>query len=139
MDIEEAEALLGDAELHVCLQAPIPDAKELRDACLDADIPVLLDRGDCCARGAGGCGCAPKLDLLAREADVPRVAHLLQERWRLLALREGTADDDHPALAAPAPRVASAADGDAHPPCPACGTAAPLVEDACSDCGLQLA
>lgn len=25
-----------------------------------------------------------------------------------------------------------------HPPCPACGTAAPLVEGACSDCGLQL-
>ena len=24
------------------------------------------------------------------------------------------------------------------PPCPACGTAAPLVEGACSDCGLQL-
>jgi hypothetical protein len=23
-------------------------------------------------------------------------------------------------------------------PCPACGTAAPLVEGACSDCGLQL-
>ena len=25
-----------------------------------------------------------------------------------------------------------------HPPCPACGTAAPLVEGACSDCGLVL-
>jgi predicted amidophosphoribosyltransferase len=25
-----------------------------------------------------------------------------------------------------------------HLPCPACGTAAPLVEGACSDCGLQL-
>lgn len=24
------------------------------------------------------------------------------------------------------------------PPCPACGTSAPLVEGACSDCGLQL-
>jgi hypothetical protein len=24
------------------------------------------------------------------------------------------------------------------PPCPACGTAAPLIEGACSDCGLQL-
>lgn len=23
-------------------------------------------------------------------------------------------------------------------PCPACGTAAPLVDGACSDCGLQL-
>jgi hypothetical protein len=26
-----------------------------------------------------------------------------------------------------------------YPPCPACGTAAPLVDGACSDCGLQLA
>lgn len=25
-----------------------------------------------------------------------------------------------------------------HLPCPACGTAAPLVRGACSDCGLQL-
>jgi hypothetical protein len=25
-----------------------------------------------------------------------------------------------------------------HPPCPACGTAAALVDGACSDCGLQL-
>jgi predicted amidophosphoribosyltransferase len=25
-----------------------------------------------------------------------------------------------------------------HLPCPACGTAAPLIEGACSDCGLQL-
>jgi hypothetical protein len=29
-------------------------------------------------------------------------------------------------------------EGDAHPPCPACGTAAALVDGACSDCGLQL-
>jgi hypothetical protein len=134
MDIEEAETLLGDAELVVCLQAPISDAKELRDACLDAEIPVVLDRGGCCgASGAGRCGCAPKLDLLARAPDAPRIAHLLQERWRALALREGTADDDHPALAA-----AVAPDDTGEPPCPACGTAAPLVDNACSDCGLQL-
>ena len=35
--------------------------------------------------------------------------------------------------------VACQVDPDAeHPPCPACGTAAPLVRGACSDCGLQL-
>jgi len=28
---------------------------------------------------------------------------------------------------------------DGEPPCPACGTAAPLVDGACSDCGLVLA
>jgi hypothetical protein len=129
MHLDEAEQLLADAELVPCLQAPLGDAKELRDACLEADIPVLLDRGSCC--GQGGCGCAPKLELLARGEDVPRVARLLQDRWRALALREGTIDPEHPAVAAPA-------DGDAVP-CPACGTVAPLADGACADCGLQLA
>jgi len=114
-----------------CLQAPLGDAKELRDACLEADIPVLLDRGSCC--GQGGCGCAPKRELLARSEDVPRVARLFQERWRALALREGTVDPEHPAVAAPAPTDADAV------PCPACGTVAPLADGACTDCGLQLA
>ena len=131
MHLDEAEHLLADAELVPCLQAPLGDAKELRDACLEADIPVLLDRGSCC--GQGGCGCAPKLELLARSEDVPRVARLFQERWRALALREGTVDPEHPAVAAPAP-----ADADAVP-CPACGTVAPLADGACTDCGLQLA
>ena len=127
MEIDDAEAALGDAELVGCVQAPLLEAKALRDACLAADIPVLLDRGACC--GSGGCGCAPKLELYARAEDVPRIAHLLQERWRELALREGTIDEKHPA-------VAVGAGGE--PPCPACGTAAPLVAGACSDCGLQL-
>jgi len=128
MEMEEVEAVLGDAELVGCVQAPLLEAKALRDACLAADIPVLLDRGACC--GKGGCGCAPKLELYARAEDVPRVARLMQERWRELALREGTIDDDHPAVAAPA--------AGAEAPCPACGTAAALVSGACSDCGLQL-
>lgn len=130
MNLDDAEQALADAELVLCMQAPLGDAKDVRDACLEADIPVLLDRGDCC--GQGGCGCAPKIDLLARSEDVPRVARLLQERWRALALREGTIDSRHPVVAAPAPADPEAV------PCPACGTAAPLVEGACADCGLQL-
>jgi hypothetical protein len=128
VNLEDAELALADADLVPCLQAALTDAKELREACLDADIPVLLDRASCC--GKGGCGCAPKLELLAREEDVPRIARLLDDRWRELALREGTVDDDHPSVAAPA-------DGDAAP-CPACGTVGPLAEGACGDCGLQL-
>jgi len=128
MQIDEVDAVLGDAELVGCVQAPLLEAKALRDACLAADIPVLLDRGACC--GSGGCGCAPKLELLARAEDVPRVARLMQERWREIAVREGTAAADHPAVAA------LGAGGD--PPCPACGTAAPLAAGTCSDCGLQL-
>jgi hypothetical protein len=130
MDADEVELMLADAELVTCLQAPLGDAKQLRDECLAAEIPVLLDRGACC--GSGGCGCAPKLDLRARPEDLPRVANLLHERWRQMMLREGTVSPDDPMVAAP--------DGDAgDPPCPACGTAAPLVSGACSDCGLQLA
>jgi predicted amidophosphoribosyltransferase len=34
-------------------------------------------------------------------------------------------------------QVAMAGDAE-HPACPACGTAAALVDGACSDCGLQL-
>ena len=131
MDLDDAERALADAELVLCLQAPLGDAKEVRDACLQADIPVVLDRGSCC--GQGGCGCAPKIYVLARGEDVPRVARLLQERWRALALREGTIDSHHSALAAPAH-----ADADGVP-CPACGTVGPLADGACADCGLQLA
>jgi hypothetical protein len=131
MDLDDAEQALADAELELCLQAPLGDAKEVRDACLEADIPVLLDRDSCC--GKGGCGCAPKINLLARSEDVPRVARLLQERWRALALREGTIDAGHAAVAVPA-----TADADGVP-CPACGTVGPLTAGACSDCGLQLA
>jgi hypothetical protein len=131
MNAEDAESALVDSELVACLQAPIMDIKEIRQACLEAEIPVLLGRDDaCCGAGGGGCGCGPKLRLLARPEDAPRVARLMQMRWRELALREGTIDDDHP--------VVTAGAGDADPPCPACGVSAPLAGGACSDCGLQL-
>jgi len=127
MDEVEVEQVLADVETVACLQAPLLEAKELREACLAADIPVLLARAACC--GSGGCGCAPKIALHARAEDAPRVARLVQDRWRELALREGTVSDDHPSVARPDTTEA---------PCPACGTAAPLVSGACSDCGLQL-
>jgi hypothetical protein len=126
---DEVEEVLADAELVACMQASLLEAKELRDACLASDIPVVLDRGGCCARGGSGCGCPPKIQLFARAEDVPKVSRLVNERWRDLALREGTIDADHPVVAPPATE---------DPPCPACGTAAPLVGGACSDCGLQL-
>src|SRR5512134_1946434 len=97
MDDTEVEQALADAETVACLQAPLLEAKELREACLAADIPVLLARAACC--GSGGCGCAPKIALHARAEDVPRVARLVQDRWRELALREGTVADDHPLVA----------------------------------------
>ncbi len=127
MNVEDAEQALENATLVDCVKAPLTDIKEIREACLAAGIPVLLDRDDACC-GKGGCGCAPKLKLVARAEDAVRVARLLQERWRTMALDEGTVDEDHPAVAVT---------GD-EPPCPACGTAAPLDAGACVDCGLQL-
>jgi hypothetical protein len=129
MNAQEAEDTLAESELVPCMQGPLNDIKELRDACLTAEIPVVMGRDDaCCGSGKGGCGCGPKLQLLARAEDLPNVARLVQERWRQMAWNEGTVDSDHPAVASP--------DGD--PPCPACGTVAPLEAGACSDCGLQL-
>jgi hypothetical protein len=52
---------------------------------------------------------------------LPRVAELLRSDWGELLARDGAAPID--------------LSGDA---CPACGCTAPLVEGACSDCGLQL-
>jgi hypothetical protein len=127
MDQDEVERILADAEVVPCLQAPLLEAKELRDACLAAEIPALLARADCC--GAGGCGCAPKLALYARPGDAPRVAILVESRWRELAVREGTL---------PSGRAPAASPVATEIPCPACGTAAPLANGACTDCGLQL-
>jgi hypothetical protein len=57
----------------------------------------------------------------------------MQREWSDLVGREGTAGGLR--------QVELAGDGvagDGELPCPACGTAAPLVDGACSDCGLQL-
>lgn len=123
----EVEATESDSELVACLVAPMSDAKELLAACEEAAIEAQLARDACC--GKGGCGCAPKMQLLVAPADVPRVASLLKDRWNVMLEREGVDPD--------ASVVAPVGEGE-HAPCPACGTAAPLVEGACSDCGLQL-
>jgi hypothetical protein len=130
MNAEEAESALADAELVACHRAPLAEIKEVREACLAADIPVLIERDDACCGAGGGCGCGPKLQLVSRPEDAARVDAIMRSRWRDMARREGTLADDDPALAEPA-------DGD--PPCPACGTVAPLASGACADCGLQLA
>ncbi len=125
MDEDQALRELEDAEVIPCLQAPLGEAKELLGACLEEGIPALLDRAPRCHDG--GCGCAPKLELLVRPDDVARVQQLLARRWQGMLEREGT---EWPAAGAGAP--------DEDPPCPACGTAAPLQEGACTGCGLQL-
>jgi hypothetical protein len=125
MNQEEALRALDDVEVVPCMKAAIAEAKELLAACLDQEIPALLDRGECC--GSAGCGCAPKLELLVRPDDVPRVAQLVEARWHGMLEREGTLES-----------VGGGTAGDEDPPCPACGQAGPLDAGACAGCGLQL-
>lgn len=126
-ELEAVETLRG-TELVAVVQGSLVEIKELQGKCLDADIPALAARQDKDCRTKS---CGTSLRLMIREADASRVATLLQNDWAALVEREGTV---LPAVSA----SSAAADGD-ELPCPACGTAAPLVEGACSDCGLQLA
>lgn len=119
-DVDEAHD--APANVVAALSGSIADMKALRDRCLDVGIPAEVG----CPPGAGK-SCGPRTHLLVEEPDLPRLAALLGDDWRTLLARDGLAP------------VAVIADEEAeHPPCPACGTAAPLVEGACSDCGLQL-
>lgn len=70
------------------------------------------------------------MDLLVQEDDVPKYAQMMRDSWMELVENEGTAGAPQPS--------AAPADPDGEPPCPACGTAAPLVDGCCSDCGLSL-
>jgi hypothetical protein len=105
--------------------ASVADIKEVLDVCLAADIPALLDRQESC--GEHGHPCAPKIDLCVRPDDLPKVMALLHARWQNMLTQEGTLDECE----------VDPATGD-DPPCPACGVAAPLVDGACKECGLQL-
>jgi hypothetical protein len=125
-ELEAVEAL-RDAELVAVTQGGLGEIKELQGKCLDAGIPAMAGRPDeSCNTGK----CGTRLHLMIRDTDVTRVAELMQRAWSELVAREGVA------TTRPAPGQAAAEDDDL--PCPACGTVAPLVKGACSDCGLQL-
>ena len=59
-----------------------------------------------------------------------KIGDLLRREWQAQIEREGTGS-------AGLFGVEATAEGE-EPPCPCCGTAAPLVQGACSECGLQL-
>lgn len=128
MTKDEALQILSDAEVVPCLTMDVGTAKEVLAATLDADIPAVLEREECCGRHGGGC--SPKVILCVREEDVQRLMHLMRTRWQALMEREGT-------LAGEGGEAGAVPESE-EPPCPACGTAAPLVDGACSECGLQL-
>src|SRR3954464_14679552 len=136
MDRTAADQILASEEALVpCIEGMVSYARDVERELLAAEIPALLAKPPakaCC--GGGGCGCAGKVQVMVREADLPKVAQLFRAAWMDAVQREGTLDGAQLVPmkvdgAAPAEPV-----GD--PPCPACGTAAPLVEGACSDCGL---
>jgi hypothetical protein len=118
----EAEDMLDGLPLVPAMAGSIPEMKALRDRCLAEGIPVLVG----CPSGAGK-SCGPRTHLLIEEHELPRLAHLVRSDWGDSLAREGLAPVE----------LAAVGDGE-HLPCPACGTAAPLVDGACSDCGLQL-
>jgi hypothetical protein len=124
MTPHEAEKALVDAEVVPCAEMQLADARKLVEACLAEGVPALVHREAC-----GKPSCSPKFQVLVRAEDTPRVAGLLQQRWMDSLEREGLV---------PAGQALQAVPEDGEPPCPACGTAAPLVRGACSDCGLQL-
>jgi hypothetical protein len=124
MTPHEAEKTLTDADVVPCVEMPLADARRLVEACLAEGVPALVHR-EACAKP----NCTPKFQVLVRPEDTSRVAGLLQQRWMDTLQREGLLPQGH------APQVVPE---DGELPCPACGTAAPLVEGACGDCGLQL-
>ncbi|MFH0903516.1 MAG: hypothetical protein V2A73_23045 [Pseudomonadota bacterium] len=132
--------MLADVEVVPCIETSLAYAKEVRDACLAADIPVLLWRGEKCAT----LGCAPRVQILAREEDLPRITSLLHDRWRELAEREGTvlfssSSGASPTATPPPPHAEAQSDDDDGPlPCPACGAAVSPTDRECPDCGLAL-
>lgn len=62
-----------------------------------------------------------------QEQQVEEFALMMRREWEQLVEQEGGVRAQPTQL-----------DPDAEPPCPACGTVAPLVAGACSDCGLHL-
>ena len=133
-----AESMLKDSELLPLFEGKVGQLKELERQLLDQDIPVLLGakpKDDCCGGSCGSGGCGDKVQLLAREADVPRIQQMMAQEWLDAVKREGLGGEmklvtlgvPHPEAGAEGPLA-----------CPACGCAAELVAGACSDCGLQL-
>jgi hypothetical protein len=130
VNAQQAERALEGAELVPCVEGSLASARELVTACLEAEIPAAVGAPRSCKSG----GCSPKAQVLVRPEDAERVSALLRARWLEALEQEGLA----PIVPASPTGAGGAGSEEGEPPCPACGTAAPLVAGACSDCGLQL-
>ncbi|MBX7097441.1 MAG: hypothetical protein K1X89_07005 [Myxococcaceae bacterium] len=114
-----------------CLEGQVSQARELERVLAEQGIEARLQKPPAKACCGGSCGCGAKVQVAVREADVPKVQAFFRDEWAEALRKEGT-------LAPDAALVQLGIPTDGEPPCPACGTAAPLVGGACSDCGLQL-
>lgn len=124
-ELEAVEAL-RDADLIPAVQGSLLEVRDVQRKCLNAGIPALAARPeDNCASKS----CGTKLQLMMRKDDLPQLQQLMSREWAALLEREGTG-------AALMPGGPLGEDDEL--PCPACGTAAPLDNGACSDCGLHL-
>jgi hypothetical protein len=124
MTPHEAEKALADADVVPCVEMGLADARRLVETCLAEGVPAIVHR-EACSKPS----CSPKFQVLVRPEDTSRVAGLLQRGWMESLQREGLMPQQQ--ALQPLPEEGEL-------PCPACGTAAPLVAGACSDCGLQL-
>lgn len=116
------------ADLVVVSEGSLADTKRLADRVRALDIATWIGGQECCSKG----GCGPKAALMVGPDDVPKVAALLRDDWVAALERES------PGSAERLARLHGPEATDGELPCPACGTAGPLVSGACGDCGLQL-
>jgi hypothetical protein len=128
MDRTAADSMLADTDLIPVLEAQVSGAKELERQLLANDIPVLLAKPPPKACCGGSCGCGSKLQLLVREADVPKVGQFMQSEWVRALEREGMGGG----------LVQLGVEVEGPLACPACGFTGAMVDGACGDCGLQL-
>src|SRR5262245_49386753 len=115
MDRAAAEKALADAEVIPYREGPLAAVKELERECLSRDIPVLLAKApakECCK--SGGCACGGRIQLCAREEDIPKLEAYFHEQW--LELAKQTTGDGVVQLKVPQ----EVPEGE-EPPCPACG------------------
>lgn len=133
MTEREASKELEDSDVVAIASASLDYCKDLLAMCLDDEIPAMLMRGE-----------DERVQLLVREQDTERTAAMFDKRWREMAEQEGTFDPDKVQYITAREGDEDDEDNEADQgaegelPCPACGTALPLVDGACSDCGLVL-
>jgi len=122
MTPKDAFDALHGQELIPLLEGNVDYVSELVERCIENDVPAMLGSSD--KSHTYG-------QLLIREEDGERVMGLLQNTWAEMVAAEGTIED------VSVKQSGEVGEGE-ELPCPACGTAAPLVQGACSDCGIVL-